>query len=129
MMNSTLPLIRFGNKRVAYVHVHAHACAYTQLGIMVWQEFMFACGMYPRDSAFLATVQEEVTHQVSDRISLLVHVLNWARCFYFQVRRLAAHPSVMLFGGNNENEWALTWYDIYTMCAHVHLHSLCCVCA
>ncbi|MGB0933628.1 MAG: glycosyl hydrolase 2 galactose-binding domain-containing protein [Lishizhenia sp.] len=51
------------------------------LGIMVWQDFMFACAMYPGDEAFLKNVEKEAL---------------------FQVKRLAKHPSVVLFNGNNE---------------------------
>lgn len=50
-------------------------------GIMVWQDFMFACAMYPGDSAFLSSVKKELI---------------------FQVPRIASHPSVVLFNGNNE---------------------------
>lgn len=53
------------------------------LGIMVWQEFMFACSMYPRNDAFLNTVREEIT---------------------YQVRRLRQYASIVIWGGNNENE-------------------------
>ena len=35
-----------------------------QLGIMIWQDFMFGCSMYPVDEPFLASVAQEVTHQV-----------------------------------------------------------------
>ena len=35
-----------------------------ELGILIWQDFMFACAMYPADEAFLRTVSEEITHQV-----------------------------------------------------------------
>lgn len=30
------------------------------IGMMVWQEFVFACGAYPTDNEFLSLVQEEV---------------------------------------------------------------------
>ncbi|MGQ9778875.1 MAG: beta-mannosidase [Bacillota bacterium] len=58
-------------------------------GILVWQDFMFACAMYPWDDEFLANVAEEVVHQL---------------------RRLACHPCIFLLCGNNENEAALDWY-------------------
>ncbi|XP_065912906.1 beta-mannosidase-like [Dysidea avara] len=54
-----------------------------QLGVMVWQEFMFAVGLYPRDKDFLSNVTEEVKHQV---------------------RRLGHHSSIVLWSGNNENQ-------------------------
>ena len=57
-----------------------------ELGILVWQDFMFACSMYPTTSWFLESVSVEVVQQV---------------------RRLQAHPSVVLWAGNNENEAAL----------------------
>ena len=50
-------------------------------GILVWQDFMFACSMYPGDSAFIKNVRKEVTHQV---------------------KRLRNHPSLALWCGNNE---------------------------
>jgi beta-mannosidase len=52
-----------------------------QEGIMVWQDFMFACAMYPADSLFLENVKAELN---------------------FQIPRIASHPSVVLFNGNNE---------------------------
>ncbi len=52
-----------------------------ELGLMVWQDFMFACAMYPGDEAFLANVRKE---------------------FDYQIPRISSHPSVVLFNGNNE---------------------------
>ncbi|MFW5848433.1 MAG: beta-mannosidase [Spirochaetota bacterium] len=60
-----------------------------ELGLLVWQDFMFACGMYPAGSPFLASVRDEVTHQVL---------------------RLKDHPSIALWCGNNENLGALSWF-------------------
>ncbi|XP_026972822.1 beta-mannosidase isoform X4 [Sagmatias obliquidens] len=64
-----------------------------ELGIMVWQDFMFACALYPTDQDFMDSVRAEVA---------------------YQVRRLKSHPSVITWSGNNENEAALmlNWYDI-----------------
>lgn len=53
------------------------------MGILVWQEFMFACSLYPRDVAFLSNVENEIENQV---------------------KRLAHHPSLVLWSGNNENQ-------------------------
>lgn len=50
-------------------------------GILVWQDFMFACAMYPGDSAFVENVKQEITEQV---------------------KRLRTHPSLALLCGNNE---------------------------
>lgn len=35
-----------------------------QLGILIWQDLMFACAMYPTDHDFLSNVTLEVTAQV-----------------------------------------------------------------
>lgn len=51
------------------------------LGIMVWQDFMFANGLYPADSAFIKNVKAEVIYQIT---------------------RLKKHPSIVLWCGNNE---------------------------
>ncbi len=52
-------------------------------GILVWQDFMFACAMYPGDAAYLDNVKNEVVDNVS---------------------RLQNHPSMALWCGNNEND-------------------------
>ena len=52
------------------------------LGILVWQDFMFACAMYPSDSLFLKNVKQEAIDNV---------------------KRLHHHPSIALWCGNNEN--------------------------
>jgi beta-mannosidase len=57
-------------------------------GILVWQDFMFACAMYPADEEFLENVRQEILQNV---------------------RRLRNHPSIALYCGNNENE--ISWYQ------------------
>jgi beta-mannosidase len=67
-----------------YEHDHFYAEC-DRLGILVWQDFMFACAMYPEDDPdFIAEVDAEAR---------------------YQVRRLRAHPSLALWCGNNENQW------------------------
>ena len=51
------------------------------LGLMVWQDFMFACAMYPGEDAFLDNVRQEAIDNV---------------------KRLSKHPSIALWCGNNE---------------------------
>ncbi len=58
------------------------------LGLMVWQDFMFAGTVYPGDSAFLANVSAEAVQQVT---------------------RLRNHPSIALWCGNNEVDEA--WHN------------------
>lgn len=60
-----------------------------ELGIMVWQDFMFACAEYPEDRPLLNSIQREARETV---------------------RRLRNHPSVVLWCGNNENHWG---YDAW----------------
>ena len=50
-------------------------------GLLVWQDFMFACVMYPGDAAFLDNVRAEAIDNV---------------------RRLRHHPCIALWAGNNE---------------------------
>lgn len=51
-------------------------------GILVWQDFMFACAMYPGDTAFLENVKQEAIQNI---------------------KRLRNHPSIALWCGNNES--------------------------
>ena len=57
-------------------------------GILVWQELMFACGMYPSDDGFLENVKAEINDNV---------------------KRIRNHSCLALYCGNNENE--VSWYS------------------
>lgn len=58
-----------------------HLC--DRYGLLVWQDFMFACGVYPADADFVENVRVEAVQNV---------------------RRLRHHPSLALWCGNNEME-------------------------
>ncbi|KAF9765849.1 hypothetical protein IL306_001803 [Fusarium sp. DS 682] len=51
-------------------------------GIMVWQDFLYACGNYPGSQDFVANVKVEAEQQV---------------------KRVGHHPSLVLWCGNNED--------------------------
>ncbi|HEX4811654.1 MAG TPA: glycoside hydrolase family 2 protein [Nonomuraea sp.] len=53
-----------------------------ELGLMVWQDFPFACAAYPEEEPFRSEVAAEARQNVA---------------------RLAPHPSLVLWCGNNEN--------------------------
>jgi len=53
-----------------------------EYGLLVWQDFMFACAVYPGDSAFLNSVKIEAVDNI---------------------KRLRNHPSIALWCGNNES--------------------------
>jgi beta-mannosidase len=59
-----------------------------ELGLMVWQDFMFACATYPEHAEMMSLVEAEARSQVN---------------------RLARHPSIMLWCGGNED--ILAWYS------------------
>lgn len=68
-----------------------------EAGIMVWQDFMFACTMVPTDEAFVDNVRLEAREQAM---------------------RLRHHPSLVLWCGNNEIEkaWqAWGWQGMYNL--------------
>ena len=54
---------------------------------MIWQDFMFACSMYQANDVFLASVAEEVKHQVIKQDDLFTHCgvsnLKMSHSFHF----------------------------------------------
>ncbi|MFH0965283.1 MAG: sugar-binding domain-containing protein [Planctomycetota bacterium] len=62
-----------------------------ELGIMVWQDFMYACALYPDDDpAFLENCTREAEHIIKE---------------------LRNHPCIVAWCGNNEVHDA--WFDVY----------------
>jgi len=59
-------------------------------GLLVWQDLMFACALYPATDAFIASCREEVD---------------------YQVKRLRDHACIALWCGDNEVQGALGWYE------------------
>lgn len=57
-------------------------------GILVWQDFMFACSMYPGDSTYLNLAKQEAVQAI---------------------QRIRVHPSLALWCGNNESIEG--WYN------------------
>lgn len=60
-----------------------------ELGILVWQDFQFACTPYPSDPAFLQNVSREAD---------------------YQIRRLRNHACLAMWCGNNEIEESLKYW-------------------
>ena len=59
------------------------------LGILVWQDMMFACSLYPTlEDEFINSIQEEITQNI---------------------KRLQKHPCIALWCGNNEVDVA--WHN------------------
>jgi beta-mannosidase len=65
-----------------------------QNGILVWQDFMFACAVQPGDVAHLDNIKKEAE---------------------YNVKRLRNHPSIALWCGDNENYhgWHEWWVDLF----------------
>ena len=65
-----------------------------ELGLLVWQDFAFACAAYPE----VEPIRSEVVAEARDNVA-----------------RLARHPSLVVWNGNNENIWlhdADGWADV-----------------
>ncbi|MCQ2592701.1 MAG: glycoside hydrolase family 2 protein [Treponema sp.] len=60
-----------------------------RFGLIVWQDCMFACAMYPVTEDFIKQVELELEYQIP---------------------RLQSHPCIGLWCGNNENYGALQWF-------------------
>jgi beta-mannosidase len=72
-----------------------------ELGIMVWQDFMFGNDWQPGTYAFKQNIEAEAEDQV---------------------RRLRNHPSIVLWCGNNETELAFNWTPRWALPAEIRLY-------
>lgn len=59
-----------------------------ELGLLVWQDFMFACASYPTHQEFIDNIAAE---------------------FDYNIKRIRNHTSLAIWCGNNENEWI--WFN------------------
>uniref|UniRef100_A0A1I7V3Q8 beta-mannosidase n=1 Tax=Caenorhabditis tropicalis TaxID=1561998 RepID=A0A1I7V3Q8_9PELO len=66
----------------------------SEKGILIWQDLMFACALYPTTEEFVKNVEEEVKYQVN---------------------AISQHPAILVFSGNNENEAAIRghWWKTF----------------
>lgn len=62
-------------------------------GILVWQDFTMACGIYPQDDEFAKKIAHEATAVV---------------------KRLRKHPCIALWSGDNECDWSYLWGHTHT---------------
>ncbi len=62
-----------------------------EYGLIIWEDFMFACGVYRLTDAFKANITAE---------------------FIDNIRRLRHHPSLGLWCGNNEMEWGFVEWGL-----------------
>ena len=75
-------------------------------GLLVWQDFMFACALQPGDEAHLENIRQEAE---------------------FNVKRLRNHPCLALWCGNNEilHGWhAWEWQNKYDSKARDHVWAM-----
>lgn len=61
-----------------------------ELGLMVWQDFLFACAAYPEEQPLRSEIEAEARENVA---------------------RLMPHASLVLWNGNNENLWGFRDWD------------------
>ncbi|NYF15678.1 beta-mannosidase [Microbacterium sp. AK009] len=61
-----------------------------ELGLLTWQDFLFACAAYPEEEPLRSEVEAEARENIV---------------------RLASHPSLVLLTGNNENLWGYEDWD------------------
>ncbi len=78
-----------------YESEHFYA-ACDELGVLVWQDFLFACAAYSEDEPLRSEVEAEAREAVT---------------------RLSQHASLVLWNGNNENIWGYVEWNWRTALA------------
>ena len=78
-VKANMNMIRYWGGGV-YEDEHIYDIA-DKLGLMIWQDFMFGGAITPPDKAFRENTRQEAI---------------------YQVKRLRQHPSIVIWGGNNE---------------------------
>lgn len=77
-MYSTILVMVCQRRPLVYIGFRLYRLS--ELGLLVWQDFQFACGVYPAHDSFVDSVREEAEQNV---------------------KRLRHHPAMALFCGNN----------------------------
>ncbi|MFJ9777330.1 glycoside hydrolase family 2 protein [Kitasatospora sp. NPDC101157] len=85
---ANIDLIRVWGGGIYEDHAFYDAC--DELGLMVWQDFLFACAAYPEEQPLRGEIEAEARENVV---------------------RLMPHPSLVLWNGNNENLWGFRDWD------------------
>lgn len=85
---ANVDLIRIWGGGIYEDHAFYDVC--DELGLMVWQDFPFACAAYPEEQPLRGEVEAEARDNVI---------------------RLMPHASLVLWNGNNENLWGFRDWD------------------
>ncbi|WP_405010823.1 glycoside hydrolase family 2 protein [Kitasatospora sp. NBC_01539] len=86
--DANIDLVRVWGGGIYEDHAFYDAC--DELGLLVWQDFLFACAAYPEEQPLRSEVEAEARENVA---------------------RLMPHPSLVLWNGNNENLWGFAEWD------------------
>ncbi|MFS0693829.1 glycoside hydrolase family 2 protein [Streptomyces nitrosporeus] len=86
--DANIDLIRIWGGGIYEDEAFYDAC--DELGLMVWQDFLFACAAYPEEQPLRGEVEAEARDNIV---------------------RLMPHPALVLWNGNNENLWGFRDWD------------------
>lgn len=86
--DANIDLLRIWGGGIYETKAFYDAC--DELGVMVWQDFTLACAAYPEEEPFASEFEAEARDNIM---------------------RLSAHPSLVIWNGNNENIWGRDEWD------------------